>query len=194
MTKIFGAFSLILLLVAPLSARAFVPYEDGDPYTILNGHVQPLGLIYGIFGADLGVRLAHNLEVGGSFSWFEAETSTQLTTVREFGITLTYFFFGRSRSGGWFVRPGFYYIPQTTEDKSGLTGTQTTSFYAGGFLVGKEWMWRNGLNTRVGFGLSYQRQPEAESVELDGTTFHQDVSPAQNGLRPLLEWSVGWAF
>src|SRR5437764_1230947 len=134
---IFRALLPVLLLAATaLPARADSSSErDIDPFRIVNVKIEPLALLYGIFGGEVNFRLADRWALGGALTWFEYSTSGRILTARQYGLSASYYLNGRS-GDGVYLRPIAQILPITIQDRTGLTGTTTVSNDLLGMIVG----------------------------------------------------------
>lgn len=203
-----AAFVLLFLLSAPSPSRAEVaaqapapvaspspaPYsvvsgddDSGDDFRtrprIVNIRVQPMALLFGIFGLNADFTLAKRFDLGPNFQWYGSAASGHWVIAKQYGISGTFYAWW-TETGRFYIRPSAAFIPVLT-----LLGSRTftANNYSVDAVVGYQWLWRPGFNIGFGVGLVYHDVPPgAPSVAA--------LSTPVSELQPELEWSLGWQF
>jgi hypothetical protein len=156
--------------------------------------VQPVGLLYGIWGADLDVGVGDYWALGGSVSEFttnESGNHNGLSDIYawEFGIYGTIFINGKRFTNAWFVRPGLYFTP--VSENSQTVGTHTLSNISLATIVGHQWVLHGHLNATFGLGLEIH-QIGSSSYFRNGTGGITNPTSSGSEVQPVMELSVGW--
>jgi hypothetical protein len=176
------------LLAGELRAHAEPTSESiTDPFKIANIKVEPMGLLYGIFGGEVSFRLTDKWSLGGSYQWFQYVTSGHTTTAQQYGGSVNWFALGRKPGGGGpYVRGFFQLLPV---EVTTVANDRTVTNDLLGAILGYQWMWSNGLNTNLGAGVTFQH---ALATQTASATFQ--LGAVVNQLEPTFEWTIGWAF
>jgi hypothetical protein len=138
-----------------------IPVGDHNQYYYevpkTNLALNPLGWIFGIYGASASVAVHDHVAIRGDFTYYDVIDTD--TTGMELNISAPIYF--RRVYSGVFLEPGFM-IRRFRDD--GGSGEDTTMGPQA--LVGWHWMWDSGLNFSMAIGGG--RDIGASKDEFDG--------------------------
>lgn len=179
---------------AAAAQSASSPRVEPKPTHELNFRVNPVGLLFGVWGADIELGLSRQITLGPSAGVLKGLRGATDSTYYQFGLVATYYLSNTRFTDSFLVRLSGYYIPITIARQSAGTvfsGTLPTKSF--GLTGGYEWIFDNGLNVNLGAGAAYYvASPVLETRAADGST--QTITmPEVQGFQPVLEISVGWA-
>jgi len=183
---------------APAVAQAAVPAEappDPDdvryPRKSAGVFINPLGLLFGVFGAEVDFRVADfmTLNVGGSYYRRSVTLLDANTTTNAYGgdFGAQFFPFGRAFNQLYVYPRVSYSRASATRTQPGFADASADSSLLGvGATVGYQWVWNPGFSLRLGAGMAYftaLAKDEASTVEI-----------SLAGVLPQLDASLGWTF
>lgn len=151
----------------------------GEPAANAEILVNPLGLLFGMFNAEVGVGLTDNLSVNMNGSYWSFELGDVDLTAYGGGAGVQFFFTGQLYHG-WFIYPSFQFA--RARATSGDLSAQATA-YGLTTLAGYQWDWKP-FTLRLGAGFSY----------FSGTASGDDIETGFNGASPALDASLGFTF
>ena len=160
----------------------------------VNFRVNPMGLLFGVYGADAEFGLFKQITLGPSFAVLRGLTGATDSTYYQFGAVATYYLAGKRFTDSALVRLAGYYIPIIiARQSSGTVYKGVLPTEAFGITGGYEWMFHNGINLNLGAGVAYYlAAPILETRAADSST--QTITmPEAQGFAPVLEISVGLA-
>lgn len=141
--------------------------------------INPLGLIFGAYGAELGIGLADGVSLNPSVGYMSLDSDGVKTSALGLELGVQVFPAG-TLYHGWFVLPHLAYASAKATSGS-LEATATA--YGGGVLGGYQWDWRP-FTLRLGAGAAYY------VAEAKG----DDVEVGVSGVAPELDASIGFSF
>lgn len=110
-------------------------------YKQWNVSANPLGVVFGFYGASLSYALSSNFAIRGDIS-YHSPVGSSLTGF-EVGVGAPIYF--RKMYSGMFVEPGV--ISRTSS-----WGGESTNTVGPQVLLGYHWYWDSGLNTAIALG------------------------------------------
>jgi hypothetical protein len=183
---------------APAVAQGAIPAESApDPYDVrypkksAGVFVNPLGLVFGVFGAEVDFKLAEvaTINVGGSYYRRSISILDSTTTTNAFGGDLGAQFFPLGRAfNQLYVYPRVSYArASATRTEPGIADMSANSSVLGvGATVGYQWTYNPGFSLRLGAGMMYY----SALAKDDNST----VEIALSGVFPAIDASLGWTF
>ena len=149
----------------------------------VNFQIEPLAVMYGIFGAEVQIGVLKAFTLGTRFNLFRDDTITgsRARSDLEFGLNGTYNFSGSRFKPGVVFEAGFFFLDTISEPITNPLSARPEFFTYGRRLVSTLsylWAWPNSFNLQLGFGGSFDLAP------LTGTT---------NFLEPIVVWKLGFA-
>lgn len=141
--------------------------------------VNPIGLIFGLFNAEVGVGLTDNLSVNMNGSYWSLGVNDVDVTAYGGGAGVQWFFTGQLYDG-WFIYPSLQFA--RARATSGEQSAQATAFGMTA-LAGYQWDWKP-FTLRLGGGFTY----------FSGTATGDDIETGFNGASPALDASLGFTF
>ena len=168
----------LLLLATPALAANPLPTPEVSTLKTereINIRIKPLGLMYGVIGAEVQVGVTPRIAVGTSLDWYNDQSRTRLTDSYEWEILTSLYLTGDRFQTGWLIETGIVYAPTDIESTAASSSSHVQNYYLSGSL-GREWDLSGGFNMHLGLGLS-----------LGFGDLHRRI-------QPLMVWQVGWAF
>lgn len=175
-----SAIAVMLLVAGVVGSNEAAAYD-------MNVRVNPLGLAFGIIGAEVDFKVGESMTVGPSLGILSTSLGTTSLNAYQIGARANFYLSGPAISDGWFAAPYASFLPMTI--KSGNASASWSSFSAGA-LFGYQWVWESGFNMDVGLGASYYSTASSVTAD-DGSSLSV---PGFSGILPAFEWSVGYAF
>ena len=164
-----------LLLLAPATA-----YSDEAEYSEKKRgiFVNPLGIAFGVFGAEYDHAVAERVTLNSGLSYF----SKGNTTAVGFGVGVQWFVQEKAFHRFW-IMPKIEFAAATAEEG----GTSASSkLLAVGALLGWQWTWDGGTSVRLGGGALYYAAVAKDKEET--------VEVGLDGVAPALDLSIGYTF
>ncbi len=173
---------------------AVQPPAHPAPLRSVNFRVNPVGLLFGVWGGDVEFGLLKRLTLGPSAAVLKGLTGATDSTYYQFGAIATVYLASERFTDSVLVRMSGYYIPISIARQSAgtvFTGVLPTASF--GVSGGYEWMFSNGININLAAGVAYYlTSPRLETRAADGAAQTFTTGEVQ-GFQPTLEISVGWA-
>ena len=153
--------------------------------------VSPLGLLFGVVGAELDFKLASfaTLNVGGSYLHRTARASDYATTTDAFSGELgaQFYPFGRAFHQLYiYPRVSYGRASAVETGPRSLDASAVSTVLGAGATVGYQWTYDSGFSLRLGGGAMYFSAVGRD----DGST----VEIALSGVLPAIDASLGWTF
>jgi len=121
--------------------------------------VMPIALMYGILGADLGLRLAPRWSLNGSAQWGQQLQTGLERTVTEFMASVQYHLISDFGNSGWGVMLGAGNITTFR------TISSNRNLYKTG--INYEWVGASTWMASLGLGLVYQQGTDSQRFQPD---------------------------
>lgn len=161
--------------------RASDDDDEDDPERHLAVLFNPLGTAVGVYGGEVDFAVARHVVLAVEGAFYRVDN----TTARSLGAGVQLFPF-RSAFHGIYLFPRFAYARASTYvDDS--TSVDTNVFGLGG-TVGYQWTFDYGFSLRLGGGVMWFN--DLALAHVDPTQPHAAIE----GVRPVLDASIGWAF
>lgn len=186
-----SAFTTNVVSETPANSQAAVRTDfQEETLKRFDFRVQPLGLLFGIFGIAVDIGVSDYWAAGISLSQDTPRNGASQLTAWEYGAYGTVFLNGKRFTNSWFVRPGFYLTPITETTASGAQ--HTLNNYSVAAIVGHQWVLHEGLNTTFGVGLEMHQTGSSNFFRSGSGGITNPTTPG-NEIQPVMELSVGWA-
>jgi hypothetical protein len=170
-----GVITAAMLLFAP--AKAFCS-DSSYPTKTAGIFVNPLGIAFGVFGAEFDYAVAEKLTLNISGSFYK----TGNTTAFGGGVGAQWFPLEKAFHRFW-IMPRVDFAAATAEEQ-GISAS--AKLLAVGGLLGWQWTWDGGFSIRLGGGAMYYT---ALAEDEDKT-----VEVGLKGVLPSLDFSIGYTF
>lgn len=157
------------------------------PSRSVNVRVNPLGLLIGAISADVDIKAGQKLTIGPTLSYMSASFLTTKLSGFGVGVRANYYLSGDAMSDSWIIGPSAGLAIFSVN--AGGESASSTGIYVGA-IVGRQWVFSNGLNINVGLGMNWYSQ--GASVKTAGG-FEMEV-PFFHGIAPAGEITLGYAF
>lgn len=141
----------------------------------------------GAISADVDIRAGQKLTLGPTLSYMSASFLTTKLSGFGIGLRANYYLTGDAMSDSWILGPSAG-LAIFSVDSAGDKATSTGVYL--GAIVGRQWVFSNGLNINVGLGVNWFSQGSSVKV---ASGFEVEV-PFFHGLAPAGEITLGYAF
>jgi hypothetical protein len=191
---VLGLMFLSASALADATSVTSQPETTESPLKRFDLRVQPVGLLYGIWGIDLDVGVGDYWAVGTSVSEFTVSENGGRTGLSdlyawEFGLFGTFFLDGKRFTNSWFLRPGLYFTPITENSRS--VGTHTLSNVSLATIIGHQWILHGNLNATFGAGIEIHQTGSSDYFR-NGAGGITNPTSSSSEVQPVMELSVGW--
>jgi hypothetical protein len=180
-----GTLAIVSIVGCCVASTAHASEVDEGPtkreHPAAHGEVliNPLGVIFGSYGAEIGIGLADGVSLNPSVGYISLDSGNVKGSALGLGLGVQVFP-GSSLYHGWFLLPHLAYA--SAKATSGASEATATA-YGGGILAGYQWDWRP-FTLRLGAGAAYY------AAEAKG----DDIKVGLSGVAPELDASIGFSF
>lgn len=165
---------------------------EADHGNRFNLKVAPISALVGITNVELDVVLNEHYTIGPSYAGFDFDHSDVDYDADAFGVRVNYYF-NRSLSGGWLIGVSALYGDfEISQEKDGITYTNTLATRAYTALFSYQAMWDH-FNMTFGIGASYFSLPSSVTAVEGFDVLTIDTSFI-SGMSPNAEITLGWRF
>lgn len=192
LATIYAGLYLVTARAEPPPAAEVSP-PDPDRFHL---RTAPIGVLFGVFGANADVGVLNNLSLGPGYSVFDVSSATATIQVRQLGVAASYFPLGpRFESGPVFRATASYLRVTVTPVADGSLEAGRLHNWIAGATGGYHWrISRSGLTFALGTGVSYYHAPSLTRFRVSSANRGNYTLVSAQGFQPMLECSIGWAF
>ena len=147
-----------------------------------NVRVNPLGLLIGLFNADIDFKVTDTVTVGPQLSYLNWSLGS--TSVKAYGIgaRANFYLSGPVFTDGWYAAPA---VAMAFASAKNSTDSASYSAVNVSGLFGYQWVWASGFNINLGFGASYSARPSSvDGIDISGLS----------AVTPAIEFTLGKTF
>ncbi|MCB0405150.1 MAG: DUF3575 domain-containing protein [Bdellovibrionales bacterium] len=168
-------------------ARGYAMESEGGGAKGVNIRVNPLGLVLGSLSGDVDFRVSDKVTLGPSIGYLAANFLFAELTGVGIGVRANYYLTGDAMNTGWYVGPSAG-LSIVSVRALGSQGSQAGMYI--GSVIGRQWVWENGLNVNLALGASWYSNGDTIRADNGGTI----SVPFYYGFQPSGEISLGYAF